>query len=69
MDLKKGEIVNIIPNNSLSELIIEISGRDALSVAASLDLGGLAVKHVGYKRKGYTDSSIMENAIRKLDNK
>ena len=52
--------------NDLSDISIEISGRDALAAAASLDLGGLATKHIHYSPKSYRESMIIENALKKL---
>jgi hypothetical protein len=52
--------------SDLSEISIDINGKDALAVAASLDLGGLATRHLKRKALSPRESSIMENALRKL---
>jgi hypothetical protein len=52
--------------NDLHEISIEIVGRDALAVAARLELGGLVTKHVKYRPHSSRDSIIMERALKKL---
>jgi hypothetical protein len=67
---REGEIILAGPETGLSDLVIELSGRDALSVAAMLDLGGLATNNIRrQRRRGYGDSAIMENAPKKLKGK
>jgi hypothetical protein len=58
-----------VDGGGLNDIIIEIEGRNALDVAAALQLGGLATKHTARKSFSGRDSAIMENALKKLRNR
>jgi hypothetical protein len=52
--------------SDLSDITIEVTGKDALKVVATLNLGGLATKHLKHRAHSARDSAIMENALKKL---
>ena len=64
--IEEGVIYVELENSMLGDIAIEIIGKDAFSVGASLELGGLATKHIGRKGLIQPDSAIMKNALRKL---
>lgn len=54
------------PETSLSGVRIEIIGKGAYSVGASLNLKGLVAKHTHHRGLVRRDSEIIEDAMRLL---